>query len=57
MKELLADKIIEGISGANDETDRTEGLRLVFELKKGFQADVVLNQLFQLHAAAERASR
>jgi DNA gyrase subunit A len=47
VKELLADKIIEGISGANDETDRTEGLRLVFEVKKGFQADVVLNQLFR----------
>jgi DNA gyrase subunit A len=47
VKELLADKVIEGISGANDETDRTEGLRLVFEVKKGFQADVVLNQLFR----------
>jgi DNA gyrase subunit A len=47
VKELLADKTIEGISGANDETDRTEGLRLVFEVKKGFQADVVLNQLFR----------
>ncbi len=47
VKELIAEKIIEGISGANDETDRTEGLRLVFEIKKGFQADVVLNQLYR----------
>ena len=47
VKELIADKIVEGISGANDETDRTEGLRLVFEVKKGFQADVILNQLYR----------
>ena len=46
-KILIAEKIVEGISNINDETDREDGLRLVFEIKKGFQADVVLNQLFR----------
>jgi DNA gyrase subunit A len=47
VKALISEKVIEGISYANDETDRKEGLRLVFEVKKGHQADVVLNQLFR----------
>jgi DNA gyrase subunit A len=46
-KNLIALKIIEGISYAYDETDRRDGLRLVFEVKKGHQADVVLNQLYR----------
>jgi DNA gyrase subunit A len=46
-KDLIAEKVIEGISNINDETDREDGLRLVFEIKKGFQADVVLNQLYR----------
>ncbi len=47
VKNLIAEKIIEGISYANDETDRKAGLRLIFEIKKGHQADVVLNQLYR----------
>jgi DNA gyrase subunit A len=47
VKTLIADKVIEGISYINDETDRREGLRLIFEIKKGHQGDVVLNQLFR----------
>lgn len=47
IKTLIAEKVIEGISYINDETDRTEGLRLIFEIKKGHQADVVLNQLYR----------
>lgn len=46
-KHLIAEKVIEGISNMNDETDRKDGLRLVFDIKKGHQADVVLNQLFR----------
>ena len=47
VKGLINDKVIEGISYINDETDRKAGLRLVFEIKKGHQADVVLNQLYR----------
>jgi len=47
VKALISDKVIEGISYVNDETDRRDGLRLVFEIKKGHQADVVLNQLYR----------
>ena len=47
MKALISEKVIEGISYVNDETDRKDGLRLVFEIKKGHQADVVLNQLYR----------
>ena len=52
VKELLADKVIDGLDYVNDETDREGGLRLVFELKKGFQADVILNQLYR-HTALQ----
>jgi DNA gyrase subunit A len=47
VKTLIAEKVIEGISYINDETDRREGLRLIFEIKKGHQGDVVLNQLYR----------
>lgn len=43
--ELVKDKRIDGISDIRDESDR-EGIRLVIELKKGFPAKVVLNNLF-----------
>ena len=43
--QLMRDKVIDGISGANDESDR-EGIRMVIELKKGAIVKVVLNQLF-----------
>ena len=48
IKELLERKEIEGLDYVNDETDREGGLRLVFEAKKGFQGDVLLNQLYRL---------
>ncbi len=48
VKELLERKEIEGLDYVNDETDREGGLRLVFEAKKGFQGDVLLNQLYRL---------
>ena len=44
--ELVKEKKIEGISDIRDESDR-QGVRVVIEIKKEFQADVVLNQLYK----------
>jgi DNA gyrase subunit A len=44
--ELVRDRKIEGISDLRDESDR-EGMRVVIELARGAQADVVLNQLYK----------
>jgi DNA gyrase subunit A len=43
---LVNDKKIEGISEIRDESDR-DGMRIVFELKRGEQAEVILNNLFK----------
>jgi DNA gyrase subunit A len=44
--ELVRDKKIEGIADLRDESDRT-GLRVVIELKRDANADVILNQLYR----------
>jgi DNA gyrase subunit A len=44
--ELVNDKKIEGISEIRDESDR-DGMRIVFELKRGEQPEVVLNNLYK----------
>ena len=44
--ELIRDKTIEGISDLRDESDRN-GMRIVIEIKRDVQADVVLNQLWR----------
>ncbi len=44
--ELVRDKKIEGISDLRDESDR-EGMRVVIELKKGENGQVILNQLYK----------
>jgi DNA gyrase subunit A len=44
--ELVRDRKIEGISDLRDESDR-EGMRVVIELSRGAQAEVVLNQLYK----------
>lgn len=44
--DLVRDKRIEGIADLRDESDR-DGYRIVIELKRGTQADVVLNQLYR----------
>ena len=44
--ELVRDKRIEGISDLRDESDR-EGMRVVIELKKDANANVVLNHLYK----------
>lgn len=46
IKELVRDKLIEGISGANDESSDRTGMRLVVDLKRGAVTKLVLNQLF-----------
>jgi DNA gyrase subunit A len=43
--ELVGDKLIDGIRDLRDESD--ENTRIVIELKRGEQAKVVINQLFQ----------
>jgi len=44
--DLVTDKQIEGISDLRDESDR-DGMRVVIELKREAQAEIVLNQLFK----------
>ena len=43
---LVNEKKIEGISEIRDESDR-DGMRIVYELKRGEQADIVLNNLYK----------
>jgi DNA gyrase subunit A len=44
--ELVRDRKVEGIADLRDESDR-EGMRVVVELKRGENANVVLNQLYK----------
>ncbi len=44
--ELVRDKQIDGISDIRDESDR-HGMRVVIELRRDAQSDVVLNQLYR----------
>lgn len=46
MAELVKDKRIEGISDLRDESDR-QGYRVVVELKRDANAEVILNQLYR----------
>ncbi|MEW9097188.1 MAG: DNA gyrase subunit A [Clostridiaceae bacterium] len=46
MAELVKDKKIEGISDIRDESDR-EGMRIVIEIKRDSNPNVVLNQLYK----------
>ena len=47
MASLVKDKRIEGISEIRDESDREEKVRIVIELKRDVNAQVILNQLFK----------
>lgn len=47
--ELVNDKRLDGISNVNDESDR-EGMRIVVDVKRDFNANVVLNKLFKMTA-------
>jgi DNA gyrase subunit A len=44
--ELVQDKKIEGISDVRDESDR-DGMRIVIEIKRGEQPEVILNNLYK----------
>ncbi len=44
--DLVRDKTIDGLSNIRDESGR-KGMRIVFEVKRDAQAEVVLNQLYQ----------
>jgi DNA gyrase subunit A len=44
--ELVREKLVEGISGVRDESDRS-GMRVVIELKRDATPEVVLNQLYR----------
>ncbi len=44
--ELVKEKVIEGISNIRDESDK-RGMRVVVEIKRNENADVVLNQLYK----------
>lgn len=44
--ELVRDKKLDGISDLRDESDR-DGMRIVIELKRDAQTDIVLNQLYK----------
>ncbi|MGH9613829.1 MAG: DNA topoisomerase (ATP-hydrolyzing), partial [Bryobacteraceae bacterium] len=43
---LVNEKKIEGISEIRDESDR-DGMRIVFELKRGEQSEIILNNLYK----------
>ena len=45
--ELVRDKVIEGISDLHDESSLTHGIKIVVELKKEANANVVLNNLYK----------
>lgn len=49
ISELAVEKRIEGISNANDESDR-EGMRIVIDIKRDANASVVLNKLYKMTA-------
>jgi len=44
--ELVNDKVIDDISDVRDESDR-EGMRIVIELKRGAEPQIILNQLYK----------
>ena len=49
MADHVKEKRIEGITEIRDESNR-EGIRIVIELRKDVQPEVILNQLFKLTA-------
>ena len=56
IKESVSAKKLEGVSAVMDLTDRHHGLRLVIEVKNGFNPDAVLEQLYRLTPLEEAFS-
>ncbi len=48
VKEAVSARKLDGIAAVTDLTDRHHGLRLVIEIKSGFNPDAVLEQLYRL---------
>ncbi|WP_069817196.1 DNA gyrase/topoisomerase IV subunit A [Streptomyces sp. TP-A0874] len=48
IKDLVGAKKLQGIADVKDLTDREHGLRLVIEIKNGFNPEAVLEQLYKL---------
>ena len=48
IKSLVQGKKLQGISDVKDLTDRDKGLRLVIEVKNGFDPEAILEQLYKL---------
>ena len=48
IKDLVGAKRLQGIADVKDLTDREHGLRLVIEIKNGFNPEAVLEQLYKL---------
>ncbi|HEX5567186.1 MAG TPA: DNA topoisomerase IV subunit A [Streptomyces sp.] len=48
IKDLVNTKKVQGIADVKDLTDRQHGLRLVIEVKNGFNPEAVLEQLYKL---------
>ncbi|MFI9356705.1 DNA topoisomerase (ATP-hydrolyzing) subunit A [Streptomyces lydicus] len=48
IKDLVGSKRLQGIADVKDLTDREHGLRLVIEIKNGFNPEAVLEQLYKL---------
>jgi DNA gyrase subunit A len=48
IKSLVQTKKLQGIADVKDLTDRTKGLQLVIEVKNGFHAEALLEQLYRL---------
>jgi DNA gyrase subunit A len=46
--ELVRSKKLQGITAVDDYTDRERGLRLVIEIKNGFNPEAILDQLYKL---------
>jgi DNA gyrase subunit A len=45
--QLVVDKVVEGITHVNNESNKREGTRIVIELRKDAVAQVIINQLFK----------
>jgi DNA gyrase subunit A len=48
IKDAVQGKKLQGIAAVNDYTDLANGLRLVIEIRSGFNPDAVLDQLYRL---------
>ena len=47
LKILLSEGTIKGVTNVNDETDRKAGLRLVVDVKRGENSELIVNQLYK----------